>query len=122
MTYANAQYKNSGNDEGDILNFFNNELRNLVQKNGGDNTFSIVSEHCHDKDCPVGKNTKTKLKLTHSSHAISQIEKGFISMEVEFKLQFDEAINYTNAYTANGDYNYIFVGFKSMHNFGLMED
>ena len=80
MSYANAQFKNTGNDEGDVLNFFNNQLRNLVQKNGGDNTFSIVSENCHDKDMPVPMKTKTKLHLTHSAHTISQIEKGFIEL------------------------------------------
>lgn len=32
MTFQNAQFKNSGNDEGDVLNFFNDTLRNLIQK------------------------------------------------------------------------------------------
>ena len=92
MTYSNVQFKNSGNDEGDVLNFFNNHLRTLIQKNGGDNTFSIVCENCHDKDYPVPMKTKTKLHLTHSAHTISQIEKGFITVELDFKLKFNEAI------------------------------
>ena len=44
MTYLNAQTKNLGNDEGDILSFFQNKLRNLIQRNGGDNSFSQVME------------------------------------------------------------------------------
>ena len=111
--YQNAQFKNSGNDEGDVLNYFNNHLRNLVQKNSGDNTFSIVQEECHDKDVPVRLKTKTKLRLTHSAHTISQIEKGFINLTLNMTL------NFTTPY-GNGDIkgkesshlNYIFVGFK----------
>lgn len=30
MTYQNAQFKNCGNDEGDILYFFNDTLRNFI--------------------------------------------------------------------------------------------
>ena len=111
MTYANVRYKNAGNDEGDVLNFFNNQLRNLVQKNGGDNTFSIVSEHCHDKDVEVPMNTKTKLKLSHSAHSISQIEKGFISMTLFLKLQMNNRFNDGDIINCDKD-NIIFVGFK----------
>ena len=122
MTYSNVQLKNSGNDEGDVLNFFNTTLRNLVQKNSGDNTYSMVAEDCHDKDFPVNMNTKTKLRLTHSSHTISQIEKGFIQVELELKLKFEtpftnELVNDSDGEGDKGkeDLNhllYIFVGFK----------
>ena len=90
MTYENARYKNSGNNEGDVLNFFNNQLRNLVQKNGGDNTFATYTEDFHDKtpkNLTVGE--RTKLMLTHPNHTISQIEKSFIEMEVNFQVYFE---------------------------------
>ena len=103
MSYQNAQFKNSGNDEGDVLNFFNNQLRNLVQKNGGDNTFSIVCENCHDKDYPVPMKTKTKLHLTHSAHTISQIEKGFITVDLAFKLKFNQPLDKRNFFVWNGE-------------------
>ena len=111
--YNNAQFKNTGNDEGDILNFFNNQLRNLVQKNGGDNTFSVVTENCHDKDCDVHMGVKTKLRLTHSAHSISQIEKGFVHMEVQVVLYFEHKIPATTFFSSGSSHlNYIFVGFK----------
>ena len=66
MTYQNAQFKNSGNDEGDVFNFFNDTLRNIVQKNDGDNTFSFVTEEFENKDVPMLALTKTRLKLKHS--------------------------------------------------------
>ena len=110
--YQNAQFKNSGNDEGDVLNYFNNHLRNLVQKNSGDNTFSIVQEECHDKDAPVRLNTKTKLRLTHSAHTISQIEKGFMNLTLKLQLKFEKELNNAWDNNPNSHLNYIFVGFK----------
>ena len=97
----------------------------VSQKNGGDNTFSIVNENCHDKDPSVPIGVKTKLRLTHSGHSISQIEKGFINMTVEFKVRMREAINNGSFITYNNmdvntidssspskELNYIFIGFK----------
>ncbi len=122
MTYQNAQFKNTGNDEGDVLNFFNNTLRNLVQKNGGDNTFSIVNENCHDKDPSVPIGVKTKLRLTHSGHSISQIEKGFINMTVEFNVKLRKPFAHNSLYkfgesapeniVDSKNLQYIFIGFK----------
>ena len=111
MTYANVQYQNRGNDEGDVLNFFNDKLRNLIQRNSGDNTFSIVQENCHDKDEPVNLNTKTKLRLTHSAHTMSQIEKGFVEIFLQLKLKLDaeKPLFYDKAHR---HLQYIFVGFK----------
>ena len=72
MTYLNAQTKNLGND-GDVLAFFQNKLRNLIQHNGGDHKFSMIMEEFKDNDAPLPVGTKTKIKLTHSGHTISQI-------------------------------------------------
>ncbi len=111
MTYANVQYQNRGNDEGDVLNFFNDKLRNLIQRNSGDNTFSIVQENCHDKDEPVRLNTKTKIRMTHSAHTMSQIEKGFIEITLKLNLELDGPDHlYYDA--AHRHLQYIFVGFK----------
>lgn len=53
MTYQNAQRKNSGNDEGDILKFFQSKLRNLIAYNGGDHSFSSYTEDVDDKNAPM---------------------------------------------------------------------
>ncbi len=123
MTYQNAQFRNFGNDEGDILNFFNEHLRNLVAKNGGDNTFAMYCEDFHDHDIPIEKfSERTRIKLTHPNHTISQIEKSFIEMTVEFDVFFQTPLTKTNFWTqpspgtwTNHDQahiNQIFVGFK----------
>ena len=63
MTFLNAQTKNLGNDEGDVLAFFQNKLRNLIQRNGGDNSFSWIMEEFKDKDAPLPVGTKRHFKI-----------------------------------------------------------
>ena len=121
MTYQNARFKNSGNDEGDVLNFFNDTVRNLIQKNGGDNTFSTFSEEFHEKDIPLQIGEKTHIMLTHPNHTISQIEKSFISMKIEFEVGFEKEVEWDKwlKYEDGSvvplekvQLNQIFVGFK----------
>ena len=118
MTYANAQVKNIGNDEGDILSFFNNTMRNMIQKNGGDNSFSIVEELCHDKDEQIPLGTKTKIRLTHSGHTITQFEKSFIRIRLKLTLKMQNTINTGSISGQRGSHlNMIFVGFKNAAEF-----
>ena len=110
MTYYNAQTKNTGNDEGDVLSFFQNKLRNLIQHNGGDHSFSFVMEEFTNKDAPMPVGTKTRIKLSHSGHTITQIEKSFSTIQLEFFVQLSKAID------VSADKNKIhklFVGFKN---------
>ena len=110
MTYLNAQTKNLGNDEGDVLAFFQNKIRNLIQRNGGDNSFSWIMEEFKDKDAPLPVGTKTRIKLTHSGHTISQIEKGFSTILLDFQLKLSEPVD------VSADKNKLmklFVGFKN---------
>ena len=92
MTFENARYKNSGNNEGDITGFFQHHMKTLLQFNSGDNTFSTFSEEFHEKDIPLPIGEKTHLMLTHPNHTISQIEKSFISMEIEFEVGFENIL------------------------------
>ena len=110
MTYYNAQTKNLGNDEGDVLGFFQNKMRNLIQKNGGDNSFSFIMEEFKDKDAPLPVGTKTRIKLTHSGHTITQIEKSFSTILLDFRIKLSDPID------VSADKNRlmkIFVGFKN---------
>ena len=110
MTYYNAQTKNTGNDEGDVLSFFQSKLRNLIQRNGGDHSFSFVMEEFTNKDAPMPVGTKTRIKLSHSGHTITQIEKSFSTIQLEFFVQLSKVID------VSADKNKIhklFVGFKN---------
>ena len=110
MTYLNAQTKNLGNDEGDVLAFFQNKLRNLIQRNGGDNSFSWIMEEFKDKDAPLPVGTKTRIKLTHSGHTITQIEKSFSTILLDFNVKLNQVIDVSA--DKNGLMK-IFVGFKN---------
>ena len=110
MTYYNAQTKNIGNDEGDVLSFFQNKMRNLIQRNGGDHSFSFIMEEFTNKDAPMPVGTKTRIKLTHSGHTITQIEKSFSTIMLEFELQLNKAIDVSA--DVNGIHK-LFVGFKN---------
>ncbi|MDE7430744.1 MAG: hypothetical protein K2N34_02340 [Lachnospiraceae bacterium] len=110
MTYQNAQTKNIGNDEGDVLNFFQTKIRNLIQKNGGDHSFSFIMEEWTNKDAPMPVGTKTRIKLTHSGHTISQIEKSFNTVLLEFDINLDTKIDMS---ADEHNLHKIFVGFKN---------
>ena len=110
MTFLNAQTKNLGNDEGDVLAFFQNKLRNLIQRNGGDNSFSWIMEEFKDKDAPLPVGTKTRIKLTHSGHTITQIEKSFSTILLDFNVKLNQVIDVSA--DKNGLMK-IFVGFKN---------
>ena len=110
MTYFNAQTKNIGNNEGDVLSFFQNKLRNLIQRNGGDNSFSWVMEEFTNKDAPMPVGTKTRIKLSHSGHTITQIEKSFSTILLDFYVKLNQSIDVSA--DKNGLMK-IFVGFKN---------
>ena len=109
MTYYNAQTKNTGNDEGDVLSFFQSKLRNLIQHNGGDHSFSFVMEEFTSKDAPMLVGTKTRIKLSHSGHTITQIEKSFSTIQLEFLVQLSKAIDVS---ADTNKLHKLFVGFK----------
>ena len=83
MTYQNAQFKNTGNDEGDVLNFFNNTLRSLVQKNGGDNTFSTYTEDFHEIYLGLKLCKWIDIYKYFKSFAIKNITKAFVKLNIE---------------------------------------
>ena len=112
MTYQNAQFKNIGNDEGDVLSFFQDKMRNLIQRNGGDHSFSWVMEEFTNKDCPMPVGTKTKIKLTHPGHTITQVEKSFVTIKLNFNAKLTcPSQNIT--FDANANSYKIFIGFKN---------
>ena len=109
MSYQNAQRKNLGNDEGDVLKFFQTKMRNLIAYNGGDHTFGWFTEDVDDKDAPMPVGTKTKIKWTHAGHAISQMEKNFVTVKLDIQAQLNKALTITDD---TNELNKIFIGFK----------
>ena len=80
MTYLNARAKNIGNDQGDVYQYFQNELAHLVQHNGGDHYFNWKTFECTEQTAPHPVGTKTYLRLTTENFDVTQMEKSFITV------------------------------------------
>ena len=113
MTYHNAQFKNTGNNEGDVLTFFQDKMRNLIQHNGGDHSFSWIMEEFTNKDCPMPVGSKTRIKLTHSGHTITQVEKSFVTIKVDVVLRLSCVSGFNINVPGYDNLLKIFVGFKN---------
>ena len=57
----------------------------LFDRNGGDRSFSILTEQCYDKVCPFGPNEETNIRITHPLHDVHQLQDTFLYLE--FRLQ-----------------------------------
>ena len=83
MTFANAATKGLNNREGDLYQFFQEKVANLVQINGGDHYFNWKTFECFDSNCPHPVRTKSYLRLTSENFPITQMEKSFISIRIK---------------------------------------
>ncbi len=108
MSYLNAQTKNIGNDEGDVTAFFQ-KLQGMIQKNGGDHHFNWITQECTEQPAPHAVGVDSYLRLTDQNFDITQIEKSFITVSLNFEVSLNQAIDLaadTNKLVK------IFVGFK----------
>ncbi len=92
MTYANAAAKGLNNREGDLYQFFQEKVANLVQVNGGDHYFNWKTFECFDSNCPHPVRTKSYLRLTSENFPITQMEKSFISIRIKLSVKLDKTL------------------------------
>ena len=92
MTYLNARAKNIGNDQGDVYQYFQNELAHLVQHNGGDHYFNWKTFECTEQTAPHPVGTKTYLRLTTENFDVTQMEKSFITVLLRLNAKFDQVL------------------------------
>ena len=92
MTYLNARAKNIGNDQGDVYQYFQNELAHLVQHNGGDHYFNWKTFECTEQTAPHPVGTKTYLRLTTENFDVTQMEKSFITVLLRLNTKFDQVL------------------------------
>ncbi len=92
MTFANAATKGLNNREGDLYQFFQEKVANLVQVNGGDHYFNWKTFECFDSNCPHPVRTKSYLRLTSENFPITQMEKSFISIRIKLLVKLDKAL------------------------------
>ena len=115
MTFLNAQAKNIGNDEGDVYTFFQSKLANLVQRNGGNHHFNWKTFECTEQCAPHPVGTKTYLRLTTENFEITQMEKSFITVLLDFYVKLDKSVD-VSADTTNKLIR-LFVGLKNAAEF-----
>ena len=116
MTYLNAREKNIGNDQGDVYEYFQNELVNLVQHNGGDHYFNWKTFECTEQTAPHTVGTKTYLRLTTENFDITQMEKSFITVLLSFYVKLDQTLTGVKEKDTNKLLR-VFVGLKNAAEF-----
>ena len=114
MKHVNTNFKSSGNDENDLVSFFSGKNNCLTETPSGNGNFQTYSEEFHERDITsngleIGE--RTRLMLTHPNLDITNFQKSFIVMEVEFEVGLEKTIKYTSEDDA--EINQIFVGFKN---------
>ena len=92
MSYLNPQARNTGNDEGDVYKFFQDKLKNRVQPNGGNHHFNGKTFECTEQAVPHPVGTKSYLRLTTENFEITQMEKSFVSVLLDFNIKLDKAL------------------------------
>ena len=114
MKHVNTHFKLSGNDESDLVSFFSGKNNCLTEAPSGNGDFKTYSEEFHERDITsegleIGE--RTRLMLTHPNLDITNFQKSFIIMEVEFEVELEKPIDYE--IDDNVGLNQIFVGFKN---------
>ncbi len=118
MTFLNARTKNTGNNQGDIYDYFKDEISNLIQHNGGNHYFNWKSFDCFESTAPHPVNTKSYLRLTTDNFDMTHFDKSFIHVVLDITLAL------TGSYIVDGTYSdeiakacKIFVGLKNSAEF-----
>ncbi len=110
MTFLNARAKNTGNNEGDVLDHFENDIANMIQKNGGVNEFNWKTFECTEQTAPHPVGTKSYLRLTTNNFHMTQFDKSFITLTIDIGLQLSSS--FSSSYD-EAKISKIFVGLKN---------
>ena len=116
MKHVNTHFKSSGNDENDLVAFFSGKNNCLTEAPSGNGDFQTYSEEFHERDITssgLNIGERTRLMLTHPNLDITNFQKSFIVMEVEFEVGFAVPIPDNNFSDDTAGLNQIFVGFKN---------
>ena len=112
---------------GDVEKYFQS-MATVIEENSGVNDYRMVTHASYGISTPISANQSTKFLLTDSSLDIIDITQGYISLDIELdytmktrKKIADEAV--TGNFTAFGNTNWFFLGFKSgahiIHNYSV---
>jgi hypothetical protein len=109
----NANIKSSP-QAGNILHHLT-VMKNMIEKNDGIRRYSQRTTTAHDQQCPFQENELTKLSITHRDQHITHISDTFISMKVEYDLQWsanDSKIGGNDNFVDDNHVCKVFFGYK----------
>lgn len=112
---------------GDVEKYFQS-MATVIEENSGVNDYRMVTHASYGISTPISANQSTKFLLTDSSLDIIDMTQGYISLDIELdytmktrKKDKDESV--TGKYSALGNTNWFFLGFKSgaqiIHNYSV---
>lgn len=86
MNYNNARSKNNLRKTGNVAEYIKN-WNKIISINDGTRTYFPMTSNCHDKSVPFNQGEETYINLTHPKHMISNLSKGFFTIDTEYDLQ-----------------------------------
>lgn len=86
MNYNNARSKNINNRTGNVAEYIK-RWNEIISVNDGTRSYFPMTSNAHDKSCPFKDGEETYINITHPKHKISNLSKGFFTVDVEYDLQ-----------------------------------
>ena len=99
----------AGQVAGDVFASFQ-RLNNIISKNDGIRSFSVLTNNCYDSDQGFDDSLQTHIRITNTLHDINQIDQTYLRMTFEAQCQFSKDI--TGAANAIG-HTAFFLGWKN---------
>ena len=98
---------------GDVYSSFV-RLNNVISKNDGIRSFSILTNNCYDSDQGFYDDQQTHIRITNSLHDINQISQTYLRMTFEAVVSVDTNLAANSVFTkAKPTYNLYFLGWKN---------
>ena len=98
---------------GDVYSSFV-RLNNVISKNDGIRSFSVLTNNCYDSDQGFYEDQQTHIRITNSLHDINQISQTYLRMTFEAVVNVDTNLAANSAFTkGKPTYNLYFLGWKN---------
>ena len=91
----------SGQVGGNVLDSFQ-RLNQLIEKNDGVRSFSVLTNNCFNVDAPFSDDQQTHIRITNNVHDINQLAQSYIRMELEADVRFDTQLKGASTLNVEG--------------------
>lgn len=87
MDYRNAKTKTNSH-RGNVADYIS-KWNSQIDVNGGTRSYEPVTVDCHNAEAPFNEQTETVISITVPKHDMTNIDKGFFTVECEAKLKME---------------------------------